>query len=173
MITLTPDVSVTQSSERHFREGITMVFHKETWVAVWNRVIDFLFHSDIEYSEFQSCVMALIWGFWLAFNPVVAGITPFGDGIPATVQALGALFPSWIWSIWFVLLGTGHLIALSRHLWTARRFFSFAATCTWLYVATFLALTNYHLVAVPTTFFFAIGAAWGFWRLRSSNRRAC
>lgn len=147
-----------------------MPFRKTTWTAVWERVIEFMFRSDIEYSEFQSCTMALLWGFWTAFNPVDKGVQfspDLYDVVPQTLGALRTLFPTWLWSLWFLVLGTGHLIALARRLWTARRFFSFAATCTWLYVAIFLALTNIRLIAVPTTLFFAVGAAWGFWRLRS------
>jgi hypothetical protein len=151
-----------------------MLFRKATWITLWERTVEFLFKSDIEYSEFQSCVMALLWGFWLAFNRLTAGFAEDGS-LPQTLAAMKSLLPAWLWSIWFLLLGAGHMFALVQKSWTARRFFSFSATCTWLYVAIYLGLTNIRMIAVPTTTFFALGAAWGFWRLHSSlhQRTSC
>ena len=140
-------------------------FKKQLGV-IWTQMIEFMFHSDIEYSEFQSCVMALLWGCWLAFNPAEAGTVANFDSA-STLLILRSLFPTWLWSVWFLSLGSVHLMALIYKSWPARRLCSFTAACTWLYVATYLALTSPRMIAVPTTVFFAFGAAWGFLRLRS------
>lgn len=149
-----------------------MPYRKVTWVTIWRRIVEFLFRSDLEYSEFQSCMMAFMWGLWLTFNPIDHGVVYSSLGVPPTLDVLRGLFPTWLWSTWFLMLGTGHTIALAKRQWTARRFFSFVATITWLFVALYLGLTNVRMVAVPTTLFFSLGAAWGFWRLRSCYPRA-
>jgi len=151
----------------------SMPHRKETWVQTWNRLLEFMFRSDVEYSEFQSCVMALTWGVWLAFNPDWSGPSfidlTVTDALRTTFASLRTLLPVWVWSAWFIALGTGHFFALVLKRWTARRCFSFLAFLTWLFVCVFLALSNVHLVTVPTTGFFAIGAVWGYWRLARTH----
>lgn len=137
------------------------------WRTFRDRIFEVLILGDIEYAELQSCVMALVWGFWLTFYPVDQGVVD--DNNVAAVVTLRQLFPSWVWSLWFLTLGSAHLMALAKRSWDARRTLSFTATLSWLFVAIYLALENYQLISVPTTFFFAMGAAWGYWRLRWSK----
>ena len=137
----------------------------------FDRVLHLIFKSDIEYAEFQSCCMACVWGVWLVFNRLDDS-NECGVFVPSTVSALRTLFPGYVWSIWFCFVGVGHYVSLVRMSYASRRFFSFVALCTWLYVSVYLGMTNPRMVAVPTTFFFALGSAWGHWRLRSNKSKS-
>jgi hypothetical protein len=121
------------------------------------RIQEIIVRKDFEYAELQGASIAVLWGIWFA---------AFGTaGHFGAVRALSVLAVEQVWGVAFLTLGVVQFVGLVKNSHRLRRASCFAAVVLWLFVSLLLGMEEYRLLAFPTTFAFAIGAAWGFIRI--------
>jgi hypothetical protein len=65
----------------------------------------------------------------------------------------------------FFLMGSLKLYGLFKEYWKLRLIISMLAFLWWFYIFLLFAVSDYATFAVPTTFMFALSAAWGHVRI--------
>jgi len=127
-----------------------------------DRVIDLVYRRDFEYAELQGGWVALLWGLWL-LNP---WIDVFADGW----THIAAIAPDHVWGAALVVIGAGQLISLLLHQYACRRIFALSAAAMWMALGVLLGMDRFYRLAVPSSWMFFIGAAWGYLRIGMSKR---
>lgn len=130
------------------------------FVYIFDRILFLVFKTSYEYSEFQNCCISLVWGIWLLLVPFKVG---------GSAELLAQVIPNHVLSLIFLTLGTVHLYGLFYWNYHARRYCSFVEVCLWTGISAYLAKGNYHLLMVPTSAMFAMAAAVGYWRIRTTK----
>lgn len=123
---------------------------------VGDRIYKILLVADFEIAELQGGCLALLWGIWL----MLMSTKP-----PSPAGVLIVMAPILVWGVLFMILGVVQIGALVAQSWRLRRASSLAAVILWLFVAMLLDLNDWRLLAVPITFAFACGSAWGYMRM--------
>jgi hypothetical protein len=130
------------------------------------RLMTILLGRDIEPAELQGVLAALLWGVWF----IIGGgqLAP----LSSSYKYLFDLAPPFAWGVIFCSLGSFQLYALISDRWPLRRLGAMLAVFCWLTTAVLLALVDWRYISAATSFGFAIGAAWGYLRLRLDSRNA-
>ncbi len=131
-----------------------------------SRLHDILWRRDIEYAEFQSCTIALLWGLWLLL------FQPFDSPI---LQAIYGYMMSYaadeVWGVMFLVLGVGQTYALIVRNQPMRAGLMLLSFAWWSSIFLMQAVQTPGTLPVPTTFMFALSSAWGFVRIATEPRR--
>ncbi len=130
------------------------------------RLRDILLHRDVEYAEFQACVLSVTWGLWMIlFSPFDQ---PYFQLIYGRMSSYAA---DEYWGVVFVLLGVAQTYALITNKYTMRAVLMLFAFAWWSAIFLMQAFQLSGTLPVPTTFLFALASAWGFVRVVTEPRR--
>jgi hypothetical protein len=125
-------------------------------MAIGQRIYELLLKRDLDLAELQGGIIAFLWGLWLLLPVNSGGLYP-------------AVFSAWVsykgYGVVFVLLGWFQCYAVLGDVHTMRRAATFSALLVWIYIGLLLAQRAAWLLACPTAFTMAAGAALGYWRL--------
>jgi FtsH-binding integral membrane protein len=139
---------------------------KSAFQRFMGRLMTILLARDIEPTELQGVLAAVLWGIWF----IIGG----GQLSPVSLayEYIFELAPPLIWGLAFIALGGFQLYALITDRWRLRRIGAMLAVFLWLTIAVLLALVDWRFISAATSFGFALGAAWGYLRLRLDSRNA-
>lgn len=127
----------------------------------FDRLKEIVTRRDIEYSELQGGLIAVLWGLWSLFP---------GCGVcaeaPPEFVSLVEVFPLGLWGMVFVAVGLAQLLALLHGGTRTRRVLALLAASLWLFVGVILwRVPSQPPGSFPFVVMFAVGAAYGYLRI--------
>lgn len=132
------------------------------WQHLVSRMMTILLARDIEPAELQGILAALLWGIWFL---VVAPRT----GTFGVYEILFDVAPPYFWGVTFIAQGCFQGFGLLTNRWRYRRLGAMLAVFFWLTISVLIMLVDWRTISAATSFGFALGAAWGYLRLRLDN----
>ena len=122
--------------------------------------------SDMDFSEFQGAVLALMCGVWFSL--------PFYDNIAETFPVFRVLLsyaPNEIWASAFIVLGISRFIGLLSGLYRVRRGACICAIALWGFSSGLLAWGEWRAISVPFMASFFLSSILEYIRMGSRSGR--
>jgi hypothetical protein len=114
-----------------------------------------LIHSDTFFPELGLSLVCIVFGLFLLFAVMTAGVNyPF----------LPVSYGEKITGAWLAILGVGRMWLLFKSTVLARKLCALLAFVTWLYLLSWVAVNDWHRLSIVFFFGAAVTSFWIFWR---------